>query len=158
VIEIERKFLVSNIEDCLRHHVKSIDIVQGYLSFDSARSIRIRKTDKKAYITIKGKSNKAGDTRFEWDKEITKNEATQLFALSLGQIIKKKRYIVPHNSHLFEVDVFSKPFEGLVVAEVELSAANEHLELPKWIGEEVTGDIRYYNSDLAKKGLKPEII
>ena len=155
MIEIERKFLVSNIDYCLHNQIRSTSIVQGYLSFDPARTIRVRKTDNKAYITIKGKPNKAGDTRFEWDKEITENEATQLFNLSLGKTIHKRRYVVPHNSYLFEVDVFSGPFDGLVMAELELSAANQQLDLPPWIGEEVTGDSRYYNSELAKTGLKP---
>ena len=158
MIEIERKFLVSNLDACLQHHTKSRKIVQAYLSFDPARTVRIRKTDTKAFLTIKGKANETGDTRFEWEKEITEHEATQLLDLCLGQTIQKTRYVVPHQSHLFEVDVFSGKLQGLVVAEVELSAANEQVDLPKWIGKEVTGDSRYYNSDLAKKGLKPEII
>ena len=154
MVEIERKFLVSNLEECLQHHTKSITIVQGYLSFDPARTVRIRKTDTKAFLTIKGKSNETGDTRFEWEKEIKENEAIQLFDLCLGQPIHKTRYVVPHQSHLFEVDVFSGKLQGLVIAEVALSAANEQVDLPKWIGKEVTGDSRYFNSDLAKKGIK----
>ena len=158
MIEIERKFLVSNLNACLQLHTNSKRIVQGYLSFDPARTVRLRKTDTKAFLTIKGKSNATGDTRFEWEKEIPENEATQLLDLCLGQIIRKTRYIVPHQSHLFEVDVFLGKLQGLVIAEVELSAADEQLDLPTWIGKEVTGDPRYYNSDLAKKGLKPEIV
>lgn len=158
MIEIERKFLVSNLNACLQLHTNSKRIVQGYLSFDPSRTVRLRKTDTKAFLTIKGKSNATGDTRFEWEKEIPENEATQLLGLCLGQIIRKTRYVVPHQSHLFEVDVFSGKLQGLVIAEVELSAADEQLDLPTWIGKEVTGDPRYYNSDLAKKGLKPEIV
>jgi len=158
VVEIERKFLVSNLNTCLQHYTTSRSIVQGYLSFDPARTVRVRKTDTKAFLTIKGKSNATGDTRFEWEKEIPENEATQLLDLCLGQIIRKTRYVVPHQSHLFEVDVFSGKLQGLVIAEVELSAADEQPDLPTWIGKEVTGDSRYYNSDLAKKGLKPEIV
>ncbi|MDG1823739.1 MAG: CYTH domain-containing protein [Flavobacteriaceae bacterium] len=158
MVEIERKFLVTNLNACLQLHINSKSIVQGYLSFDPARTVRVRKTDTKAFLTIKGKSNATGDTRFEWEKEIPEHEATLLLDLCLGQIIRKTRYVVPHQSHLFEVDVFSGKLQGLVVAEVELSAANEQVDLPKWIGKEVTGDSRYYNSDLAKKGLKPEII
>jgi CYTH domain-containing protein len=158
VIEIERKFLVSNLNACLQLHINSKRIVQGYLSFDPARTVRVRKTDTKSFLTIKGKSNATGDTRFEWEKEIPENEATQLLDLCLGQIIRKTRYIVPHQSHLFEVDIFSGKLQGLVIAEVELSAADEQLDLPTWIGKEVTSDPRYYNSDLAKKGLKPEIV
>jgi CYTH domain-containing protein len=155
VIEIERKFLVSNLDECLQHHTNSKSIVQGYLSFDPARTVRIRKTDTRAFITIKGKSNATGDTRFEWEKEVPENEATLLLDLCLGETIRKTRYIVPHQSHLFEVDVFSGKLQGLVVAEIELSSFNEKVDLPKWIGQEVTGDNRYYNSVLAKEGLKP---
>ena len=153
--EIERKFLVSNLDECLQHHTNSKSIVQGYLSFDPARTVRIRKTDTGAFLTIKGKSNATGDTRLEWEKEIPENEATLLLDLCLGQIIRKTRYVVPHQSHLFEVDIFSGKLQGLVIAEVELFSADEQLDLPTWIGKEVTGDLRYYNSDLAKKGLKP---
>ena len=155
MVEIERKFLVSNLEACLQHHTKSITIVQGYLSFDPARTVRIRKTDTKAFLTIKGKSNETGDTRFEWEKEIKENEAIQLFDLCLGQTIRKTRYIVPYQSHIFEIDVFSGNHQGLVIAEIELSSSSEKVDLPKWIGQEVTGDNRYYNSVLAKEGLKP---
>lgn len=155
VVEIERKFLVSNLEECLQHHTKSITIVQGYLSFDPARTVRIRKTDTKAFLTIKGKSNETGDTRFEWEKEIKENEAIQLFDLCLGQTIRKTRYVVPYQSHIFEIDVFSGNHQGLVIAEIELSSSSEKVDLPKWIGQEVTGDNRYYNSVLAKEGLKP---
>lgn len=158
MVEIERKFLVSNLEECLQHHTKSITIVQGYLSFDPVRTVRIRKTDTKAFLTIKGKSNETGDTRFEWEKEIKENEAIQLFDLCLGETIRKTRYVIPYLSHMFEVDVFSGKLQGLVIAEVELSTADEQLDLPSWIGKEVTGDSRYYNSDLAKRGLKPEIV
>lgn len=155
MVEIERKFLVSNLEECLQHHTKSITIVQGYLSFDPARTVRIRKTATKAFLTIKGKSNETGDTRFEWEKEIKENEAIQLFDLCLGQTIRKTRYVVPYQSHIFEIDVFSGNHQGLVIAEIELSSTSEKVDLPKWIGQEVTGDNRYYNSVLAKEGLKP---
>ena len=151
MVEIERKFLVSNLNACLQRYTTSRSIVQGYLSFDPARTVRVRKTDTKAFLTIKGKSNATGDTRFEWEKEIPENEATQLLDLCLGQIIRKTRYVVPHQSHLFEVDVFSGKLQGLVIAEVELSAADEQIDLPTWIGKEVTGDSQYYNSDLAKR-------
>jgi CYTH domain-containing protein len=158
MVEIERKFLVSNLNDCLQLHTNSKRIVQGYLSFDPARTVRLRKIDTKAFLTIKGKSNVTGETRFEWEREIPENESIQLLDLCLGKIIRKTRYVIPHQSHLFEVDVFSGKYQGLVIAEVELSVADEKLDLPTWIGKEVTGDPRYYNSDLAKKGLKPEIV
>ena len=158
MIEIERKFLVSNLNACLQHQTTSTLIIQGYLSFDPERTVRVRKTDNKAFLTIKGKPNATGDTRYEWEKEIPENDAAQLLKLCLGQIIQKTRYVISHKSHLFEVDVFSGKLQGLVIAEVELSAAEEQVDLPTWIGKEVTGDSRYFNSDLAKKGLKPEII
>jgi len=155
VIEIERKFLVSNLDECLRHATKSTHIVQGYLSLDSSRTVRIRKTNNKAFLTIKGKPNSAGDIRFEWEKEILEPEATQLFGLCLGQTIEKTRHLVLFQSHCFEVDVFSGNHKGLVIAEIELRSAEEKVALPPWIGKEVTGDPRYYNSSLAKDGLKP---
>ncbi len=158
MIEIERKFLVSNLNSCLQHQTTPTLIIQGYLSFDPERTVRVRKTDNKAFLTIKGKPNATGDTRYEWEKEIPENDAAQLLKLCLGQIIQKTRYVISHKSHLFEVDVFSGKLQGLVIAEVELSTADEHVDLPTWIGKEVTGDSRYFNSDLAKKGLKPEII
>jgi len=155
MVEIERKFLVSNLDECLRHVTKSTHIVQGYLSLDPMRTVRIRKTNTKAFLTIKGKSNKAGDTRYEWEKEISVGEVTQLFDLCLGQIIEKTRHLVLFQSHCFEVDVFYRNHKGLVIAEIELRSADEKVELPPWIGKEVTGDSQYYNSSLAKEGLKP---
>ena len=155
MVEIERKFLVSNQDECLRHATKSIHIVQGYLSLDPSRTVRIRKIDTKAILTIKGKPNSSGDTRFEWEKEVSVEEATQLFDLCLGQIIEKTRHLVLFQSHCFEVDVFSGNHKGLIIAEIELQSAEEKVALPPWIGKEVTGDSRYYNSSLAKQGLKP---
>ena len=155
MVEIERKFLVSNHDECLRHATKSIHIVQGYLSLDPSRTVRVRKTDTKSILTIKGKPNSGGDPRFEWEKEISPDEATQLFDLCLGQIIEKTRHLVPFQSHCFEVDVFSGNHKGLIIAEIELQSAEEKVALPPWIGKEVTGDLRYYNSTLAKEGSKP---
>jgi adenylate cyclase len=155
VVEIERKFLVSNLEECLGYSTTSIHIVQGYLSLDPSRTVRIRKTDTGAFLTIKGKSNKAGNTRFEWEKEISETEATELLSMCLGRTIKKTRHLVPFQSRCFEVDVFSENHRGLVIAEIELQSADEKILLPSWIGQEVTGDERYYNSFLAKKDLKP---
>ena len=155
MVEIERKFLVSNHDECLRHATKSIHIVQGYLSLDPSRTVRVRKTDTKSILTIKGKPNSGGDTRFEWEKEISPDEATQLIYLCLWQIIEKTRHLVPFQSHCFEVDVFSGNHKGLIIAEIELQSAEEKVALPPWIGKEVTGDLRYYNSTLAKEGSKP---
>ena len=117
MIEIERKFLVSNLDECLRHATKSTRIVQGYLSLDPSRTVRIRKTDTKAFLTIKGKSNSAGDTRFEWEKEISADEATQLFDLCLGQTIEKGETIGdvrdPFGSDILEP--ITSPQKGIVV-------------------------------------------
>jgi adenylate cyclase len=151
LVEIERKFLVVSLEGCLEKSTEKIKMVQGYLSFDPARTVRVRITDTQAFITIKGKSNKKGDTRLEWEKQIAVKEAQHLLTLCVGSQIKKTRHLVPHQSHVFEIDVFEGDHTGLVIAEVELSSSEEHVDLPHWIGKEVTGDSRYYNSSLAQK-------
>lgn len=106
-------------------------------------------------MTVKGKSNQEGTTRFEWEHKITVTEAEQLLILCEKGIIDKTRYSVPVGNHLFEVDEFFGDNEGLTVAEVELSAEKERFQKPEWLGQEVTGgDIKYYNSQLGKKPFK----
>lgn len=146
-VEIERKFLVKsvNLESLAR---KKTRIQQGYLSHDPNRTVRIRITDVQGYITIKGASNDSGTTRFEWEKEIPKEEAMALLALSDGTVIDKTRFYIPHGSHVFEVDEFYGDNAGLVMAEIELKNEAEHFEKPDWIGEEVTGQSKYYNANL----------
>ena len=148
MIEIERKFLVNS--DAYRAEASSIiTITQGYLNSDPERSVRIRLTDQSGFITVKGKSNESGLSRFEWEKEISKTEAEALLKLCEKTIISKTRYEVAVGNHLFEVDEFSGDNKGLVMAEVELGSEDEKFSKPDWLGEEVTGDLKYYNSNLS---------
>lgn len=148
-IEIERKFLVNGE---FRHlAVRKTEILQGYLSVDPERIIRVRITDNKAYLTIK--SNMSGAEyykRKEWNIEIDKVLAQDLLQACLPGRIFKTRYFVPFGGHEFEVDVFHGPNEGLIIAEIELSDEDEEFGKPEWLGEEVTGDASYYNSNLIK--------
>jgi CYTH domain-containing protein len=146
--EIERKFLVSS-NAFLSESTASYRIVQGYLNTAPERTVRIRIKGTKGYITIKGKGNASGTTRFEWEKEITLLEAEQLLLLCEEGVIDKIRYEIPVGNHYFEVDVFSGVNQGLIVAEIELQAENEAFEKPNWLGNEVTGQEHYYNAYLS---------
>jgi CYTH domain-containing protein len=148
-LEIERKFLVKN-NDFKKESYQKTTIKQGYLNSDKNRTVRIRVTDEKAFITIKGKSNSAGTTRFEWEKEIDKTEAEQLLLLCEPSIIDKTRFLVKNEHHIFEVDEFYGDNKGLIVAEIELVSENESFKKPNWLGKEVTGDLKYYNSSISK--------
>ena len=148
MIEIERKFLVSSDlfkSDALRKN----HIAQGYLNSNIERAVRVRIKDKKGFLTIKGKSNETGLSRFEWEKEIPVDEAKALLQLCEKGIIEKNRYEVKVGKHLFEVDEFMGENEGLLLAEIELESEAEVFEKPKWLGLEVTQDHRYYNSYLS---------
>ncbi len=145
--EIERKFLVEG--DFKKESIKSIEITQAYLSSVPERSVRIRITDQKAFITIKGKSNKSGISRFEWEKEIDVAEAKELLKICEPGAIIKTRYQVEAGNHLFEVDEFHGENAGLVIAEIELAFENEVFEKPDWLGQEVTGQNKYYNAQLS---------
>lgn len=148
-IEIERKFLVD--DDYKSSSYSSFRIKQGYiLTKSDGVTVRIRIKEDQGYITIKGKTNESGTTRFEWEKELPLSEAEQLICLCGEAIIDKTRYLVKSETHVFEVDEFHGENEGLVVAEIELSSENEYFIKPSWLGEEVTGDLRYYNSQLQK--------
>lgn len=148
--EIERKFLVTG--DFKKHVLKSYKIAQGYLSVVPERTVRIRIRDQQGFITIKGIGNASGTTRFEWEKEIPVNEAENLLLLCESTIIEKTRYIVPSNDNLFfEVDEFFGKNEGLIIAEIELLYENTTFTKPSWLGEEVTGQQKYYNASLSKK-------
>ena len=153
MVEIERKFLVSS-NDYLKTFTKQSRIVQGYLSSDPKRTVRIRLKGENGYLTIKGESNESGLTRFEWEKEISYTDAENLLNLCEKGVIDKIRYEVIVGFHVYEVDVFTKDNEGLVIAEIELKDENESFEKPIWLGEEVTNDIRYYNSYLSKNPFK----
>lgn len=153
MVEIERKFLVTSNE-YLKTFTKQNRIVQGYLSSDPKRTVRVRLKDGNGYLTIKGESNESGLTRFEWEKEISYSDAENLLSLCEKGVIDKIRYEVIVGVHVYEVDVFAKENEGLVIAEIELKDENESFEKPIWLGEEVTGDIRYYNSHLSTSPYK----
>lgn len=146
-LEIERKFLVKKGETYKKTAYSSSHIQQGYIPAEGA-TVRVRTRDGKAYLTIKGKSVNGGMTRYEFEKEITMDEAQHLLQLCQGGVIDKRRYLVKSGKHVFEVDEFYGNNQGLVMAEVELSDENENFEKPDFIGLEVTGDKRFYNSHL----------
>lgn len=146
LLEIERKFLVASLSDCLRGATSSLHIAQGYISRDPARTVRVRIKGSRGFLTIKGLTH--GCSRFEWEKEIPLEEAEALLGLCEGSVIDKTRYLVPWGGKTFEVDVFHGAHEGLVVAEIELQSESEDFERPSWLGLEVTGDPQYYNSNL----------
>jgi len=150
--EIERKFLVKG--EYKSQAVRSFRIVQAYLSSVTGRTVRIRIKGEKAYITIKGKSNESGLSRYEWEKEIPVNEAEELLLLCEPGVIDKTRYEIPVDNHIYEVDEFYGDNAGLTLAEIELKNETETFIKPDWIGEEVTGDRRYYNSCLTKNPFK----
>jgi adenylate cyclase len=146
--EIERKFLVEG--DFKSFSTKQTRIIQGYLSSVPERTVRVRVKGDKGYITIKGIGNKSGVSRYEWEKEIPVTEAQELMKICEPGVIDKTRYQVEVGKHVFEVDEFYGENEGLIVAEIELSSEKEKFEKPGWLGEEVTGDVRYFNSMLMK--------
>ena len=146
--EIERKFLVrGEFKSSAR---KAMRISQGYLSSVPERTVRVRVRDNQGFITVKGKSDIRGVSRFEWEKEISVDDALALLGLCEPGVIDKTRYLVDYAGHTFEVDEFHGDNEGLVMAEIELSCEDEAFEKPDWLGDEVTGDSRYYNAALTK--------
>jgi len=147
--EIERKFLVTS-EDFKSEALKSNRIRQGYLSSLHGRTVRVRIKGEKGFLTIKGESNVTGTTRFEWEKEIPVDEANELLKICEPGLIDKTRFEVKSGNHIIEVDEFYGENLGLVVAEIELSHENEIVIRPSWLGKEVTGDTKYYNSSLTK--------
>ena len=149
MIEIERKFLVKSEAYKARASTKT-RIVQGFLNTDPNRTVRIRIKGDIGYITVKGKSNDTGTSRFEWEKEISVEEADALLKLCEKGILEKSRYEIPLGDHVYEVDEFYGDNLGLTVAEIELNAENELFTKPDWLGKEVTGEVKYYNSQLSK--------
>jgi CYTH domain-containing protein len=146
-IEIERKFLIKgDFRPFVSHSVR---IVQAYLVAQLERTVRIRIKGESAFLTIKGESNACGISRLEFEYPIPVADAQQILSLAQSEMIEKERHYVPFGKHTFEVDVFHGNQEGLVIAELELSAENEPFDKPDWLGEEVTGDERYYNAYLA---------
>ena len=148
-IEIERKFLVCDDSYRLLAYDSS-RIKQGYICSGHGRTVRVRIRGDRGYLTIKGASDEKGLSRYEFEKEITLDEAEQLFKLCEPGVIDKTRFLVKSGSHVFEVDEFYGDNEGLVIAEVELQAEDEAFEKPSFIAKEVTGDRRFYNSHLRK--------
>lgn len=147
-LEIERKFMIKG--DFKKLAVKYLTIKQGYISTLHGITVRVRLKDKKGYLTIKGGSGTSGLSRYEWEKEIDFEEAQELLGLCDTGIIEKTRYLIPAGSFTWEVDEFHGENEGLVMAEIELKSEADTFSVPDWLGEEVTGDLRYYNSYLAK--------
>jgi len=152
--EIERKFLVKS--DAFTKKVSChFRITQGYLTTDPERTVRVRIKGDKGYLTIKGISNTSGMSRIEVEEEISLQKAETLLQLCLPYTIDKTRYEIPLKGHVWEVDVFHGVHQGLVLAEIELTSENEAFDQPHWIGQEVTGDPKYYNSYLSQHPLKP---
>lgn len=147
-LEIERKFLVVGEFKPMAYNVTRIR--QGYIASKNGRTVRVRIRDDKGYITIKGPSNLAGLGRYEWEREIPFVEAKALMQICEPGIIDKKRYLVAAEDgvHTWEIDEFYGDNEGLIMAEVELSAEDEYFSIPDFIGREVTGDRRFYNSHM----------
>ena len=149
MIEIERKFLVTSnaFKDA---SFKSTRIIQGFLNTDKERTVRVRLRGDEGILTVKGISSNDGLTRFEWEKNISKDDAQALMNLCEKGVIDKMRYEVEVGNHIYEVDEFFGDNKGLIIAEVELKREDEVFEKPSWLGEEVTGDIKYYNSQISK--------
>ena len=152
-LEIERKFLVVG-DGFKRQASSSSRIKQGYICSGHGRTVRVRIRDARGYLTIKGPSADGGLSRYEFEQEIALDDAEQLMKLCESGIIDKTRYLVECGDHTFEVDEFYGDNEGLVMAEIELNSQDEAFERPSWLGEEVTGDKRYYNGYLARNPFK----
>ena len=146
--EIERKFLVKG--DFKPFVQKETRIIQGYLSSVPERTVRVRTKGDKGFLTIKGIGNESGASRFEWESEISTEDAKNLLAICEPGVIDKTRYLVAVGKHTYEVDEFYGENNGLTVAEIELDTEDKAFEKPEWLGEEVTGDVKYYNSMLMK--------
>lgn len=151
--EIERKFLVLN-QEFKKEAFKKERIVQGFLSSVPERTVRVRLIADVGFITVKGIGNESGTTRFEWEREISRQEAESLLEICEPGMIDKERYFVELGGHIFEIDEFALDNEGLVMAEVELKHEDDLFEKPDWLGQEVTGQKQYYNSNLIKNPFK----
>lgn len=143
--EIERKFLV---KDSWQPQSEGIKIAQGYLSTVPERTVRVRIKGNRGYLTIKGKNQ--GISRAEFEYEIPVQDAEELLQLAEQPILVKTRYLEQQGDFTWEVDVFAGENQGLVVAEIELPAEDAEFSRPAWLGEEVSGDVRYYNANLIK--------
>ena len=150
LLEIERKFLV--VGDFKPFATNSTHIAQGYIASGNGRTVRVRIRGDKGYLTIKGPSDQAGLARFEWEKEIALEEAKALMTICEPGIVEKTRWLVPSEDgkHTWEIDVFEGDNKGLIMAEIELGSEDESFKKPDFIGKEVTGDRRFYNSHLRR--------
>lgn len=148
--EIERKFKV--VGDFVPFATNYTHIQQGYIASGNGRTVRVRIRDNKGYLTIKGPGGKDGLKRYEFEKEIPLSDAQDLMLICEPGIIDKHRYLVPNTDgvHTWEVDVFHGDNDGLVMAEIELEGEDDEFDIPTWLGDEVTGDRRYYNSHMRK--------
>lgn len=151
--EIERKYLVNSQAFKNEAH-KRMRIVQGFLNTNPERTVRVRIQGNDGFITVKGKSNASGLSRFEWEKQISLAEAEDLLHLCEPGIIEKTRFEISFDGRTFEVDEFTVENEGLIIAEIELTSEDEPFSKPDWLGKEVTGDVKYYNSQLSKNPFK----
>lgn len=152
-LEIERKFLVEG--DFRPFAASASHIVQGYICAERGRTVRVRLRDEAGFLTIKGPSTDDGLSRSEFEYPVSADDACALLRLCQGGIIDKTRWLVPMaDGHIFEVDEFHGDNAGLIVAEVELGSTEEDFVRPEWIGKEVTGDRRYYNSQLRAQPYK----
>lgn len=148
--EIERKFLVDKYNWAGVEKPQPVFIKQGYLHIDIQKSIRVRLYDKKAFFTIKGK--RSGNSRIEYEYEIPINDAEEMIDLFCSKFIEKKRYKILHQKHIWEVDEFVNPNNGLILAEIELVSENQEFDLPDWISEEVTYKAEFYNHLILSEG------
>jgi len=153
MIEIERKYLVNSLAFKDEAFTQN-DIAQGYLNSNPERTVRIRVKGNKGFITIKGMGNESGASRLEWEQEIPVEDAKTLLKLCEKGAIEKTRYEVKSGQNIIEIDEFHGDNEGLIIAEIELENENDSIEKPNWLGKEVTGDERYYNSYLSLNPFK----
>ncbi len=150
MVEIERKFLVKS-KVYREEAFGKEEIIQGFLNTHPDRTVRVRLSGEKGFITVKGRTDAEGITRFEWEREIPARDARALLEICEPGVIRKIRYLVRSGDHLVEVDEFSGENEGLIIAEIEMKEIDDTIIKPDWLGEEVTGEPRYYNSQLSKK-------
>jgi adenylate cyclase len=153
MIEIERKFLVHSTIFKTFAFAQN-HIAQGYICNEPERTVRVRIKGEKGFLTIKGKGNETGTSRFEWEKEIDIQEAKALLTLCKSGKISKTRYEIQAGNHIIEVDEFHEENQGLWIAEIELQSENEIYEKPDWLGDEVTNDERFYNAYLSQNPYK----
>ena len=153
MIEIERKFLVTS-NNFKEEAFKKTHIIQGFLNTDKERTVRVRLKGDRGFLTVKGLSSNDGLSRFEWETEIPETDAKLLLKLCEKGVIDKVRHEIKADNHTYEVDEFLGDNEGLIIAEIELNHISEIFKKPLWLGEEVTGNEKYYNSQLSKQPYK----